>query len=186
MQLDAAGALVPTFTFSLPVRGTAGIAASSGAAYLAGSADTGFAAAAAALDSTCGTAAAPCSFDHPDAFLLKIGGASAGLSLTLSASPDPVIVGHQATFTAVATNAGPQTATNVTISFTMPAGATLVSAAVTGGGSCAGAGPIVCSVASLSNGSSATATMIVMAVDGVLATNATVQGAEPSRPLTSR
>ena len=186
VQLDSAGAVASSFP--LPVSGTRSIAAESGAAYLTGSAIAGFPTAPSAFDSTCGTPAGPCAFDRPDAFLMKVGGASAGLGVTLIASPDPVIVGHQATFTTTVTNAGPSTATGVTITITVPAAATLVSAVVQPGAAVctgAGAGTIVCPVGSLGVGITATANLIVTAGGGLMTATATVKGNEPDPDLTN-
>ena len=57
----------------------------------------------------------------------------ADLSITKSDSPDPVIAGTNLTYTMTVDSDGPSDALNVSVSDTMPAGTTFVSA--TGGGS---------------------------------------------------
>jgi uncharacterized repeat protein (TIGR01451 family) len=93
---------------------------------------------------------------------------SADLSITLSDAPDPVTAGTNLTYTATVSNAGPSDATAVTITLPLPAGTSLVSGTVTGGGSCAGA-PVVCSVTgSIAPGTSRTATIILAVSPAVL------------------
>jgi uncharacterized repeat protein (TIGR01451 family) len=53
--------------------------------------------------------------------------ASADLSVSKSDSPDPVLAGNRVTYTITASNAGPSTAQNVTVTDTLPAGTTYVS-----------------------------------------------------------
>ncbi|MBA2543299.1 MAG: DUF11 domain-containing protein, partial [Deltaproteobacteria bacterium] len=78
--------------------------------------------------------------------------ASANLAITVSDSPDPVSAGATLTYTVGVTNNGPSTATNLSMSNTLPAGVTFVSAAGTGW-SCAAAGQTVsCTRASLASG----------------------------------
>ncbi|MCF6263131.1 MAG: hypothetical protein L3J24_06040 [Xanthomonadales bacterium] len=71
--------------------------------------------------------------------------ASADLAIALSAAPDPVIAGTQLVYTAAVSNAGPSDAADVVVSLNLPAGTSFVSGSVAGGGSCSGAGPVVCS-----------------------------------------
>jgi uncharacterized repeat protein (TIGR01451 family) len=59
--------------------------------------------------------------------------ASADLSITKTGSPNPVVVGHNLTYTITVNNAGPSGAQNVVVTDTLPSGVTFVS---TGG--CAG------------------------------------------------
>ena len=69
---------------------------------------------------------------------------SADLSVALSAAPDPVIAGTQLTYAANVSNAGPADAADVSVSLTIPVGASVVSSNVDGGGSCSGVGTLVC------------------------------------------
>lgn len=93
---------------------------------------------------------------------------SSDLSITLTDSPDPVTAGTNLTYTATVTNAGPSDATGVTVTLPLPAGTSLVSGTVSGGGSCAGA-PVVCTVTgSIAPTASRTATIVVAVAPSVL------------------
>jgi uncharacterized repeat protein (TIGR01451 family) len=62
-----------------------------------------------------------------DGFVTKIG-LGADLSITKNDSPDPVLAGNPLTYTITVTNSGPNNATNVTVTDTLPGGVTFVSA----------------------------------------------------------
>jgi len=62
--------------------------------------------------------------------------AAAGLSISLTDAPDPVVTGANLTYTISVTNAGPSNAATGTVSDTLPAGTTFVSMTVPGGWSC--------------------------------------------------
>jgi uncharacterized repeat protein (TIGR01451 family) len=85
---------------------------------------------------------------------------SADLSITKTDSPDPVLAGQNLTYTITVTNGGPSTATGVTVTDTLPAGVTFVSATPSQG-SCSGTSTVTCNLGSLTNGASATITIIV-------------------------
>src|SRR5207302_500542 len=89
--------------------------------------------------------------------------ASADLSITKSDSPDPVVAGGTLTYTLSVSNGGPSTAANVSVSDTLPAGVTFVSA--TGSGwTCSQAGGVVtCTRASLAPGAAPAITIVVTA-----------------------
>jgi uncharacterized repeat protein (TIGR01451 family) len=87
---------------------------------------------------------------------------AADLSITKTDSPDPVIVGNNITYTIAVTNNGPNSATGVIVSDTLPAGVTFVSATPSQG-SCSGTSAVSCALGSLSNGASATVTLVVTA-----------------------
>src|SRR5262245_64136019 len=74
------------------------------------------------------------------------------LSITKTDSPDPVTAGENLTYTVTVSNAGPSTATPLTVADTLPAGLTLVSATPTQG-SCTNA--ISCSLGTINVGSNA-------------------------------
>lgn len=83
----------------------------------------------------------------------------ADLAVTISDSPDPLILGGGVTYTIRASNAGPDAATNVTLSVTLSAG---VQVSVTAAqGTCSGAGTLACALGSLAPGGSATVTVVV-------------------------
>ena len=65
---------------------------------------------------------------------------TADLSITKTASPDPVTTGDDLTYTVTVTNNGPDPATSVVVTDNLPAETTFVSCASTGGGVCGGSG----------------------------------------------
>jgi uncharacterized repeat protein (TIGR01451 family) len=83
--------------------------------------------------------------------------ANADLSVTKS-GPATTPSNTNVTYTVVAANAGPSNAAGVTLTETVPAGMTFVSANQTTGPafSCSGTGPVVCTIASFNAGASAT------------------------------
>ena len=71
-------------------------------------------------------------FSHTDTNVVV----SANLGLTMSASPTPnVIAGHNLTYTATITNAGPSTASAVGLFETLPVGVTFAGTSISNGGS---------------------------------------------------
>ncbi|HKP81219.1 MAG TPA: PQQ-dependent sugar dehydrogenase [Pyrinomonadaceae bacterium] len=112
------------------------------------------------------------------AMLNVVSPTSADLSLTKTASPNPGQVGISLTYRIIATNNGPATATNVTITDTLPAGVTFVSATTTQG-NCNGSGPVNCSVGNLAVGGSAIITIVVTpSASGQITNSATVSANE--------
>jgi uncharacterized repeat protein (TIGR01451 family) len=87
--------------------------------------------------------------------------AAADLSVTKSDSPDPVAKGAALTYTMVVTNNGPASAAGVQLTDTLPANVQFVSAASTAGSCAQTGGTVSCNLGSLSNGTSATVTIIV-------------------------
>ena len=83
--------------------------------------------------------------------------ASADLSITKTDSPDPVLAGANLTYVLTVTNLGPSWARNVSVTDTLPAGVSFVSASISGGGgtcSALGGTPTVvqCSLGDIANG----------------------------------
>ena len=70
---------------------------------------------------------------------------TADLSLTISASPDPVTAGTALTYLIAVTNHGPSSASSITVTDTLPAGVTFVSASGSGW-TCNGSGPVQCTM----------------------------------------
>ncbi|MBK5228795.1 MAG: SBBP repeat-containing protein [Actinobacteria bacterium] len=89
-----------------------------------------------------------------DGFITKLGVSptSANLSLAKSDSSDPINTGQALTYTLTVQNAGPDPATGVTITDTLPAGVTFVSASP---GCSQASGTVTCSVANVASGASA-------------------------------
>lgn len=102
---------------------------------------------------------------------------NADLSIVKSDSPDPVIVNQLLTYTLSVTNTGPDTATNVVVTDTLPAGAVFGSA-TSDQGSCGEAGGVVtCNLANIANGGSVIITIVVTpTVVGNAVNNASVIG----------
>ena len=73
----------------------------------------------------------------------------ADLSITKSDAPDPVSPGGTLTYTLTVTNGGPTGATSVTVTDTLPAGVTFVSAAGAGWTCSQSSGTVTCTRASL-------------------------------------
>lgn len=94
------------------------------------------------------------------AFVAKIESPGADVAITKTGSASPVIVGQTLTYTITASNHGPVDATGVTVTDTLPAGVTFVSA-VPSAGSCGGTSTITCNVGALANGNTATITIAV-------------------------
>jgi uncharacterized repeat protein (TIGR01451 family) len=96
------------------------------------------------------------------------------LSITKTDDPDPVLVGAALTYTLTVHNAGPDTATNVTVADPLPPGTTFVSVTTTTG-TCTG-GPVVhCSLGSMAAGADAVVTIVVRPTEqGALLNTATV------------
>ena len=89
--------------------------------------------------------------------------ASADLALTISDSPDPVTAGGTLTYTLSSTNGGPSVAQTVTLTDTLPAGATFVSASGAGW-ACTVAGQVVtCTRATAAAGAQPAVTIVVTA-----------------------
>jgi uncharacterized repeat protein (TIGR01451 family) len=90
----------------------------------------------------------------------------ANLVATNADTPDPVNPGGTITYTQTITNNGPDAATSVSFSQTLPAGVTFQSVTTPAGWSCAtpsvgGTGVVNCTIASLANGGNASFTLVV-------------------------
>jgi uncharacterized repeat protein (TIGR01451 family) len=101
------------------------------------------------------------------------------LSVTKTDAPDPVTVGSNLTYTVTITNNGPDAATGVTLTDTLPGGVTFVSATPSQGSCNQAAGVVTCNLGSLANGASATVTIVVTPnTPGGISNTATVAGNE--------
>ena len=86
----------------------------------------------------------------------------ADLSITKTASDEPVHAGENLTYTLVITNAGPRDATGVTVTDTLPAGVTFVSATA---GCALSGGAVVCNVGSLPETPGSNSRVLTVAVN---------------------
>jgi uncharacterized repeat protein (TIGR01451 family) len=105
---------------------------------------------------------------------------SADLSITGSASPNPITLGGNVTFSYTVHNGGPSNATGVALSEPLPGSVTFVSATASQGGNPTFAnGSVTATLGSLANGADATVTITVHpTVAGGVTTTATVGGNE--------
>ncbi|HYV82167.1 MAG TPA: PQQ-dependent sugar dehydrogenase [Pyrinomonadaceae bacterium] len=111
--------------------------------------------------------------------------ASADLSATKTASPNPGQTGVPLSYRIIATNNGPAVATNVIVTDTLPAGLTFVSATATQG-NCNGTATVNCNLGSLAVGGSAVVTIIVTPTSaGQITNSANVAGTEPDPDATN-
>lgn len=85
---------------------------------------------------------------------------SADLSISKTASPNPGQAGLSLSYRITAVNNGPAVATNVSVTDTLPAGVTFVSATTTQG-SCTGTATVNCSLGTMAVGGSAIVTIVV-------------------------
>lgn len=106
------------------------------------------------------------------------------LAITQSDTPDPVSVASSLAYSLTASNTGPDDATGVTVTDTLPAGVTFQSASATQG-SCSQAGGVVtCLLGDMASGSGATINIAVTApVAAGTITNSAIIGGNETDPV---
>jgi large repetitive protein len=105
---------------------------------------------------------------------------SADLGVTVTDAPDPVNAGGSVTYSIGVSNAGPDDATNTTVSFTLPPGASFTSATPSQGTCSQAAGVVTCPLATVANGGAASISVVVILhTEGVAAASATVSSPVP-------
>ena len=103
---------------------------------------------------------------------------TADLTVTKTDSQDPVTEGNSFTYTLVVANAGPDPATNVVLTDTLPGGVTFISS-TSSQGSCSGTGTVTCNLGTISSGGNATVQIVVTANSpGPLTNNASAVATE--------
>jgi len=114
-----------------------------------------------------------------DAFVSKFTG-TADLALAVVAAPNPIGIGNPATFTYTITNNGPEEASGVTLTDTLPAAGATFTATNAGQGSCAAPSgapvTVVCNVGAIAAGASANVSVQLTptAAPGPLTDSATI------------
>jgi uncharacterized repeat protein (TIGR01451 family) len=103
--------------------------------------------------------------------------AMADLSVTNTDSADPISTGNNLIYTITITNNGSSTATGVTLTDTLPTGATFVSA-TPNQGSCNGTSTLTCALGTLTNSATATVTIVIVTptAAGTISNTASVTG----------
>ena len=103
----------------------------------------------------------------------------ADLTLTISDTPDPAPLAGPLLYTLLITNNGPSTATGVTVTDTLPASVTLVSA-TPNQGSCSGVAVVTCNLGAIINSGTASIEILVTtSAVGSITNNASVTANEP-------
>jgi len=106
--------------------------------------------------------------------------AEADLAVAKTDAPDPVVAGHDLTYTIIVTNAGPSDAQNVSLSDLLPPGTTFVSWTAPGGWTSmtpavGGTGTVTATISTLPTGATAEFTLVVnvgiATSDGTIVTN---------------
>jgi len=115
-----------------------------------------------------------------DVFILKLSPAP-DIEVTVTDSPDPVPFGSNLTYTITVKNTGELPATGVTLTDTLPAGATLVSANAIFG-ACSGTTTITCGLGTLNGGATVTVTIVVTPPAGTITNTATATLNETDNP----
>jgi uncharacterized repeat protein (TIGR01451 family) len=111
---------------------------------------------------------------------------SADLSVTKTDSPDPAHVGQVLTYTVVVTNSGPDSATGVTLSDTLPKTTGFGSVSTTQGTCTRTKTGVTCNLGTLASGATATVTIVVKPTQkGTITNTVTVADLSPSDPNTA-
>ncbi len=110
-------------------------------------------------------------------------GPLADLSLSMVDSADPIGQGETLVYTLTVSNAGPSTASSVTLTDTLPGGVTFLSASA----ACTeSSGVVVCALGSLTNGASTVVSLTVQVdITGTLTNTAMVSAALPDSDLSN-
>jgi uncharacterized repeat protein (TIGR01451 family) len=111
-------------------------------------------------------------------------GAGADLGISMTGAPNPVTTGSNLTYSITVTNNGPDSAQGVSVTDTLPAGVTFVSA-TTSTGSCSGTAAVTCNLGTFANAATATITIVVTpTAAGTLTNTVNVTSATPD-PVTT-
>jgi uncharacterized repeat protein (TIGR01451 family) len=109
------------------------------------------------------------------AIVITVGGDITDLSISNTDAPDPVFLGDTLTYMLGVSNAGPDVATGVTVTDSLPAGVSFVSATPTQGSCNQTAGVVTCNLGGMAAAASATITIqVTPAAAGTLTSTASV------------
>ncbi len=100
-----------------------------------------------------------------------VAGSSANVGIAITASPDPATAASNLTYTITALNAGPDSATQVTVKDVLPGNVTYVSATP---GICSGTSTVTCNLGTIANNAQATVSLVVQPTGGNVTNIATV------------
>ncbi len=104
---------------------------------------------------------------------------NADMSITKTSSPNPVAVNNNLSYLITVTNGGPAPATGITVTDTLPAGVTFVSATPTQGTCNSAGGTVTCDLGSLTLGALARVTVVITPRStGTISNTATVSSNE--------
>ena len=124
-------------------------------------------------------------YDSFVAQIVESAATAADLSITKSASPDPVTVGNDITYTIMVTNNGPDAAADVMVTDTLPSGVIFVSSSPSQG-VCAGTSTVTCSLGTIQKDDSAAIDLVVTTtVTGQLTNIASVSSSLPEPDVTN-
>ena len=107
---------------------------------------------------------------------------TADLAVTKTDNPDPAPAGGPLVYTLIVTNNGPNTASNVTLTDTLPAGVTFQSATPSQG-SCSGAATVTCSLGAIFNSGTASVEILVVTSGAGTITNTASVSADETDPV---
>ena len=107
---------------------------------------------------------------------------SADVAITKSASPNPALQGTTITYTLTVTNNGPFSATNVTVSDPLPSAVTYLSSSTSQGSCSIAGGTFSCQLGTITNGNTATITILTSAAQPGTAVNTATVSADQSDP----
>jgi uncharacterized repeat protein (TIGR01451 family) len=106
--------------------------------------------------------------------------ATADLALAKSDTPDPVVQGNNLTYTIQVTNAGPDPATNIVVTDTLPGQIDFVSATPTQGTCDRTGDTVICNLGTVNNGATATVTIVIQPKKtGTISNSAVVASTPP-------
>src|SRR5204862_7096705 len=94
--------------------------------------------------------------------LINVSASMADLELQMIHTPDSVLVGESLTFILTVINNGPNAATGVALTETLPTEVTFVSANASQGACAAASSTVTCSLGQLNNGANVKVTLVVL------------------------